>query len=79
MIVKNYYVLFSDSKKSEKVTYDEFLTLRCFARSLNAVLSEVSHRSGITLSVAFARSLFCHYKLSLFYETTFGKNEASFA
>lgn len=72
MTVKHYHVLFSDSKKPEKVTKDEFLTVRCFARSLNAVLSEVSHRSGITLSVAFARSLFCHYKLNLFYETTFG-------
>lgn len=79
MTEKNWYVLFSDSKKSEKVSQEEYITLRCFARSLNAVLSEVPHRSGVTLSVAFARSLFCHYKLNLFYETTFGKNEASFA
>lgn len=74
MIEKNWYVLFSDSKKSEKVTQEEYITLRCFARSLNAVLSEVPHRSGITLSVAFARFLFCHYKLNLYYETTFGKD-----
>lgn len=74
MTEKNYYVLFSDSKKSEKVTRSDYLTLRCFARSLNAVLSEVPHPSGVTLSVAFARFLFCNYKLNLYYETTFGKD-----
>ncbi len=74
MSEKNYYALFSDSKKSEKVTREEYLTLRCFARSLNAILSEVPHRSGVTLSVAFARSLFCNYKLNLYYETTFRKD-----
>lgn len=73
MSEKNFYVLFSDSSKSEKVCRDEFITILCFARSLNAVLSEVPHRSGVTLSVAFSRSLFCHYKLNLYYETTFGK------
>lgn len=70
MSEKNFYVLFSDSLKPEKVTRDEFITIRCFARSLNAVLRDVSH----FLSVAFARSLFCHYKLNLFYETNFGKD-----
>lgn len=74
MTEKNYYALFSDSKKSEKVSRDEYHTLRCFARSLNAVLSEVPHRSGVTLSVAFARFLFYNYKLNLYYETTFGKD-----
>ena len=74
MIEKNYYVLFSDSTKSQSVPREEFLPLRCFARSLNAVLSEVPHRSGVTLSVAFASSLFFLYKLNLFYETTFGKD-----
>lgn len=74
MTEKNYYVLFSDSIKSEKVSRDEYKTLRCFARSLNAVLSEVSNRFGVTLSVAFARFLFCNYKLNLYYETTFGKD-----
>lgn len=74
MTEKNYYALFSDSRKPEKVSRDEYLSLRCFARSLNAVLSDVSHRFGVTLSVAFARSLFCHYKLNLYYETSFGKD-----
>ena len=64
MSEKNYYVLFSDSKKSEKVTREEFLNVRFVARGLDAVLSEVTHRSGITLSVAFSRSLYDQYYLS---------------
>ncbi len=58
MTEKNWYVLFSDSKKSEKVPQEYYLNVRFLARSLNAVLSEVPHRSGITLSVAFSRSYF---------------------
>ena len=58
MTEKNYYVLFSDSKKSEKVSRNDFLNIRFVARGYDAVLSEVPHRSGITLSVAFARSYF---------------------
>lgn len=64
MTEKNYYVLFSDSSKSEKVSRDEFITIRCFARSLNAVLSEVPHLSVTTLSVAFSRSFYNQYYLS---------------
>ena len=64
MSVKNYYVLFSDSKKSEKVTQEEYLNVRFIATGLNAFLSEVLHRSGITLSVAFSRSLYDQYYLS---------------
>ena len=64
MTEKNYYVLFSDSKKSEKVTREEFLNVRFVARGLDAVLSEVPHRSGTTLSVAFSRSLYDQYYLS---------------
>ena len=64
MTEKNYYVLFSDSKKSEKVTREEFLNVRFVARGLDAVLSEVPHRSGTTLSVAFSRSLYNQYYLS---------------
>ncbi len=74
MSEKNFYVRFSDSLKPEKVSRDEFITIRCFARSLNAVLRDVTHCKGFFLSVAFARSLFCHYKLNLFYETNFGKD-----
>lgn len=74
MTEKNYYALFSDSEKSEKVSREEYLTLRCFARSLNAVLSEVPHKFGVTISVAFSRFLFSNYKLNLYYETTFGKD-----
>ena len=74
MSEKNRYVLFSDSKKSEKVTREEYLTLRCFASSINAFLSEVPHRSGVTLSFAFARYLFYYFKLNLYYESPFGKN-----
>lgn len=74
MSEKHWYVLFSDSKKSDKVSRTEYLDIRFVARGLDAVLSEVHHRSGFTLSVAFARSLFCHYKLNLFYETNFGKD-----
>lgn len=73
MTEKNFYVLFSDSSKPVKVSRDEFITIRCFARSLNAVLRDVSHCKGSFLSVAFARSLFYHYLLNLYYETTFGK------
>lgn len=69
MSEKNFYVLFSDSKKSEKVTKEEYFNIRFIARGLNAVLSEVPHRSGITLSVAFSRFLFCNYKLNLFCES----------
>ena len=58
MTDKNYYVLFSDSKKSEKVTREEYLNVRFIARGLNAVLSEVPHRSGVTLSVAFSSPFF---------------------
>lgn len=58
MTEKNYYVLFSDSKKSEKVSKEEYFNVRFIARGLNAVLSEVPHRSGVTLSVAFARPYF---------------------
>ena len=64
MTEKNYYVLFSDSQKSEKVSRNEFLNIRFVARGLDAVLSEVPHRSGITLSVAFSRSLYDQYYLS---------------
>ena len=58
MTEKKFYVLFSDSKKSEKVPQEYYLIVRFLARSLNAVLSEVPHRSGTTLSVAFARAYF---------------------
>lgn len=64
MTEKNYYVLFSDSKKSEKITRTEYLDIRFVARGLDAVLSEVPHRSGTTLSVAFSRSLYHQYYLS---------------
>lgn len=64
MSQKNFYVLFSDSKKSEKVSRTEYLDIRFFARGLDAVLSEVPHRSGTTLSVAFSRSLYDHFYLS---------------
>ena len=64
MSQKNFYVLFSDSKRSEKVSRNEFLNIRFFARGLDAVLSEVPHRSGITLSVSFSRSLYDQYYLS---------------
>lgn len=64
MSQKNFYVLFSDSKKSEKVSRTVYLDIRFFARGLDAVLSEVFHRSGITLSVAFSRSLYDHFYLS---------------
>ena len=58
MTEKNYYILFSDSKKSDKVSQEEYFNVRFIARGLNAVLSEVPHRSGITLSVAFSRPFF---------------------
>lgn len=64
MTEKNYYVLFSDSMRSEKVSRTEYLDIRFVARGLDAVLSEVPHRSGTTLSVAFSRSLFDQYYLS---------------
>lgn len=64
MSEKNYYVLFSGSKKSEKVTRTEYLDIRFFARGLDSVLSEVPHRSGTTLSVAFSRSLYDQFYLS---------------
>ncbi len=58
MSEKNWYVLFSDSKKFEKVSRTEFLKVRFVARGLDAILSEVPHLSGTTLSVAFSRSYF---------------------
>lgn len=64
MSEKNWYVLFSDSKKSEKVSRTKYLDIRFVARGLDAVLSEVPHLSGTTLSVAFSRSLFDQYYLS---------------
>lgn len=64
MIEKNYYILFSDSQKSEKVSRTEFLEVRFVARGLDAVLSEVPHFSGPTLSVAFSRSFYNQYYLS---------------
>lgn len=64
MSEKNYYVLFSDSRKSEKVTRTEYFDIRFVARGLDAVLSEVPHRSGTTLSVGFSRSLYDHFYLS---------------
>lgn len=63
MTEKNFYVLFSDSQKSMKVSRTEFLNIRFVARGLDAVLSEVPHRSGTTLSVAFSRSLYDQYCL----------------
>ncbi len=65
MTEKYYYVLFSDSKKSEKVTRTEFLEVRFVARGLDAILSEVPHRSGTTLSVAFSRSYFNLFRSTL--------------
>lgn len=64
MSEKNWYVLFSDSKKSEKVTRTVYLYIRFFAIGLDAVLSEVPHRSGTTLSVAFSRSFYDQFYLS---------------
>ena len=64
MIEKNYYVLFSDSKESEKVSRTEFLEVRFVARCLDAILSEVPHLSDTTLSVAFSRPFFDQYYLS---------------
>ncbi len=64
MTEKNFYVLFSDSKKSEKVTKEEYYNIRFIARGLKAVLSEVPHRSGITLSVAFSSPFYDQYYLS---------------
>lgn len=64
MSQKNFYVLFSDSKKSEKVSRTVYLDIRFVARGLDAVLSEVPHRSGTTLSVAFSRSLYDHFYFS---------------
>lgn len=58
---KNFYVLFSDSKKSEKVSLAEYLDIRSFAKRFDAVLSEVPHRSGTTLSVVFSRSLYYQF------------------
>ena len=58
MTEKNSYVLFSDSKKSVKVSRIEFLNVRFVARGLDAILSEVHHRFGTTLSVSFSRSYF---------------------
>lgn len=65
MTEKNFYVLFSDSKKSEKVSRTEYLDIRFVARGLKAVLSEVPHRSGTTLSVAFSRSFINFYMSNL--------------
>lgn len=65
MTEKNFYVLFSDSKKSEKVSRTEFLEVRFVARGLDAILSEVPHRSGITLSVTFSRSYFNLFRSTL--------------
>lgn len=64
MSQKNFYVLFSDSMKSEKVTRTEYLDIRFFARGFDAVLSEVPHRSGTTLFVAFSRSLYDQFYFS---------------
>ena len=44
MSQKNWYVLFSDSKKSEKVSKEEYYNIRFIARGFNAVLSEVPHK-----------------------------------
>lgn len=60
---KNYYLFFSDCKKSVKVPYEDFISARSFAISLNAILSVVHHRFGLTLYVAFPRFLFYNYKL----------------
>ena len=64
MSERYYYVLFSDSKKSEKVSRNDFLNIRFVAKGLDAILSEVIHRYGVTLSVSFSRSLYDHYYLS---------------
>ncbi len=64
MTEKKFYVLFSDSKKSEKVTKEEYYNIRFVARGFYAVLSEVPHRSGSTLSVAFSRSFYNYFYLS---------------
>lgn len=65
MTEKNYYVLFSDSKKSEKFSKEEYYNIRALARGFNAVLSEVPHRFGTTLSVAFSSSFFYHHYFSI--------------
>lgn len=64
MTAKNYYVLFSDSKKSEKVSRTEYFDILFFARGFDAVLSVVPHCFGTTLSVAFSRSLYVQSYLS---------------
>ena len=61
MTSNNQYVLFSDIKTPLKVSFDVFRQIRWVAKGLNAVLTEIPDRFGITLTVAFSRNFYLEY------------------
>ena len=61
MTSNNFFVLFSDLKTPLKVSFDVFNQIRWVAKGLNAVLTEISDRYGITLTVAFSRDFYLNF------------------
>lgn len=54
-MIKNWYVRFTDSKKSEKVTYKEYCVIHDMARFYHAVISDNFCPMGKSLRVSFPK------------------------
>lgn len=54
-MVKKWYVKYSDSKKAELISFEEFCLLHKMARFYNAVVSDNFHPNGKTLVVSFPK------------------------
>ena len=52
---RNFYVRYSDSKKSERVSFYEFIMIRKMSEFYGAIVSSVFHPHGKTLTVSFSK------------------------
>ena len=54
-MVKKWYVKYSDSKKAEQVSFHDYVIIHEMAKFYRAVISDVFHPNGKTLSVSFPK------------------------
>lgn len=52
---RKWYIKYSDSKKSEQISFNEFCTLSTMARFYNAIVCSNFHPNGKTLVVSFPK------------------------
>lgn len=53
--MRNWYIKYSDAKKAEKVSYDEYRAIFEMAEYYNKIISHNFHPHGKTLTVAFPK------------------------